>query len=84
MRTTIDLDSDLLKRAKEFAARHRRTLTSLVEDALAELLGRAQAKPLRTSVRLKTSSRPPGTCPGVDLDHAAALLDVMDRNDDPV
>ncbi len=84
MRTTIDLDDDLLRRAKEFAARHRRTLTSLVEDALAELLGRARPGPAGGSIRLKTSSRPPGTCPGVDLDRTTDLLDLMDRPRDPL
>ena len=34
MKTTLDIDDDLLKKAKVLAARERKSLTGLVEEAL--------------------------------------------------
>lgn len=44
MKTTLDIDDDLLVRAKAFAARGRTTLTALIEDGL-RLRMRAGAVP---------------------------------------
>lgn len=41
MRTTLDLDADLLAEAKALAARERLTLTRLIEEGLAMRLRRA-------------------------------------------
>jgi hypothetical protein len=79
MRTTLDIDDDLLRRAKELSARTRRTLTSIVEDALREVLSRRTPASSRRRVKLPVSDQSPGLCPGVDLDHTAALLDVMEQ-----
>ena len=81
MRTTINLDDHLLRRAKQLAARTHRTLTSVFEDALRESLSRTAAAPRRTRVKLPVSDRAPGVLPGVDLDHTADLLDLMERDD---
>jgi hypothetical protein len=83
MRTTLDIDDDLLRRAKELAARTRRTLTSIFEDALREVLSRRTARSSRRRVNLPVSDQPPGLCPGVDLDHTAALLELMEQPDAP-
>jgi len=83
MRTTINLDDHLLRRAKQLAARTHKTLTSVLEDALRESLGRSAEAPSRKRVKLPTSDRAPGVLPGVDLDHSAALLDLMERDDAP-
>jgi hypothetical protein len=40
MRTTIRLDDDLLLEIKQLAARSGKTLTSVIEDALREMLAR--------------------------------------------
>jgi len=37
-RTTVRLDEHLLAQVKEYAARHRRSLTSVIQDALRALL----------------------------------------------
>jgi hypothetical protein len=81
MRTTVDLDDLLLRRAKELAARTNRTLTSVLEDALREVLTRGNQSARRKRVVLPVSKQPPGVLPGVDLDNSAGLLDIMERND---
>jgi hypothetical protein len=40
MRTTIRMNEELARRAKRYAARHRRTFTEVVEQAVAELLAK--------------------------------------------
>ncbi len=81
MRTTVNLDDHLLAQAKELAARSHRTLTSVLEDALREVLSRSGGEPRRGRIRLPVSDRAPGVRPGVDLDSSAALLDLMERDD---
>lgn len=77
MRTTIRLDERLLQQAKELAARERRTLTAVIDDALRQLLARAAApRGPRQPVQLVTF-RGAGVRPGVDLDDSAALADLM-------
>ena len=75
MRTTIDINDGLLRAAKSRAARDRRTLKAVVEQALRELL----AGPARAA-----ADGPPipvfrgqGVQPGVDLTDNAALEDRM-------
>jgi len=80
MRTTIRLDEQLLRRAKEYAARNGRTLTSVIEDALRELLSRGKKSRVREVTRLPTYAGK-GLLPGVDLDDTAALTELMDRPD---
>ena len=75
MRTTVDINDELLRVAKSHAARHRRTLKAVVEQALRQFL----AGPASTVV-----DGPPipvfrgqGMQPGVDLTDNAALEDLM-------
>jgi hypothetical protein len=82
MRTTIRLDEDLLVQVKEIAARSGKTMTSVIEDALREMLARQQAVEARPAVSLTTASGD-GVQPGVDLDDSAALLDLMEAPSDP-
>ena len=77
MRTTIRLDDELLREAKQYAAESGRTLTALVEDALRETLSRRQRRSTKKRVRLKTGGQG-GMQAGVDLDDSSALLDLMD------
>jgi hypothetical protein len=78
MRTKIRLDEQLLRRAKAYAARNGRTLISVLEDALRELLARGQKGRVREVVRLPTYAGK-GLQPGVDLDDTGALTELMDR-----
>jgi hypothetical protein len=79
MRTTVRIDDQLLREAKQLAARTGRTLTAVVEDALRETLNR-QRRPGRRDVELPTF-RGDGLRPGVDLDDSAALIELMDQED---
>ncbi|MGD9634669.1 MAG: ribbon-helix-helix protein, CopG family [Pirellulales bacterium] len=83
MRTTLQIDDQLYREVKEAAAETGRTLTAVVEDALR----------LALSVRKRTIESKPfklpvldlgKTLPGVDLDNSAALLDLMEADDDSV
>lgn len=82
MRTTIRIDEQLLKEAKQLAIRSGKTLTAVIEDALRESLSRQRAAERREPVRLITFGGA-GLLPGADLDDSAALLDVMESSDDP-
>lgn len=77
MRTTLNLDDKLFREVKRIAADTHRTLTSIIEDAIRELLAR------RAQTRKAPRAKLPvfhgrGLRPGVDLDNAAALLDLME------
>jgi hypothetical protein len=77
MRTTINLDSQLLADAKLYARRSGKTLTAVIEDALRERLARRADSAAPAPTRLPTVGGS-GVLPGVDLDDAAALRDLMD------
>ncbi len=82
MRTTIRMDEELLRAAKQLAARTGKSLTAVIEDALRESLARQGSTSPREPVRLIRVGGS-GLRPGVDLDDSASLLDVMDAPDDP-
>jgi hypothetical protein len=79
MRTTLNLDEELLNQAKLAAARGRTTLTAFVEAALRERLLRADADPPEQRAPLPLSTRRGGFRPGVDLDDNVATRDLMDE-----
>ena len=81
MRTTIRLDDDLLTEVKAYAARSGKSLTSVITDALRESLARYEVKDQREYVSLITFCGE-GLMPGVDLDDSAALLDLMEGEND--
>ena len=82
VRTTVRLDDQLLADAKRHAAQTGRTLTSLIDEGLRDLLARRAAPLPAGRITLPTGGRG-GLQPGVTLDSNAALLDVMDRGRDP-
>jgi len=75
MRTTLNLDDQLLDAARHRAIEDKVSLARVVEGALRESL----SKPLRTNetVCLITASGI-GVKPGIDLDDGRGLLDIMD------
>ena len=75
MRTTLNLDPELIRIAKETAARTGRTLTAVIEDALR--LSLATAAPA-TVAPLELPLSPGRPLPGVDLDDSAALVDLLE------
>ena len=75
MRTTLNIDDQLLISAKHRAVEESVSLARVIENSLRESLAKPRAK--RETIRLITASGP-GVKPGVDLDNGRSLLDIMD------
>jgi len=75
MRTTLNIDDQLLNSAKHRAVEEKVSLVKVIENALRESLAKPRAK--SETIRLITASGP-GVKPGVDLDNGRSLLDIMD------
>jgi hypothetical protein len=76
MRTTLDIDDTLHRRAKELAARTGRSLTSVIEDALRDALageGRGPGKRFTTAGRAGK-----GVKAGTSLDRWSELLEEVE------
>lgn len=80
MRTTVRLDERLLREAKLVAARERRTLTAVIDDALRQFLARRSAPRRRAPVEPITFGSG-GLRPGVDLDDTAALIELLEQGE---
>jgi hypothetical protein len=77
MRTTLVLDDDLYREAKNVAVDSGTTVTAVIESALRESLQRRHgASRRRRKISLPTF-RGRGLIHGVDLDNSATLLDAM-------
>ena len=76
MRTTIDIMDDLMLAAKRRAASEGRSLTAIVEEALAALL--APKPERRGRFRLKLNTVTGRYIGGVDLADRDALYDIME------
>lgn len=77
MRTTVSIDDALLQAARERAARSRRSLGDVIDDALRVLL--AERDTARPAVSLPTFGGS-GLRPGVDLEDKDALTDLLDQD----
>ena len=77
MKTTLNLNDQVLLQAKGQAAQHGITLTKFVEDALREkLMGDRHRRPaFKLRMRTVRGYAPPG----VDISDRDALYDVIDR-----
>lgn len=76
MRTTLDIDDDLLRAARRRAAERGTTLTGVIEEALAAALA---TKPAREKpFRLRWKPHRGRLRPGVDLADRDALFEAMD------
>ncbi|GAA3109718.1 DUF6364 family protein [Nonomuraea salmonea] len=81
------IDEALLNEAKAYAARNGRSLTSVMEDALRQLLNRSTEAAERPRVELVTSTAPAGFQPwvqerldaGEKLEHIVYDLDDEER-----
>lgn len=69
MRTTVTIRDDLLVQAKALALSSNRTLGSVVEDALTELLARQAATKAQARVVIPTSGDP----------RRPPLVDILDK-----
>lgn len=81
MRTSLNLDDDLMRLAKQRAAAEGRTMTSLVEEGLRELLRTREHRLALYEVELPTFSGG-GPAPGVDLGDYRQLNDLIHVDED--
>jgi hypothetical protein len=70
MRTTVTIDDELLAQVKTVAARQHRTLGSVLEDALREMLARQGRAGARSAVELPVSGDPADR----------PLVDILDKD----
>lgn len=82
MRTTVNIDDALLAEAKVVAARTSRSLGSVVEDALREMLSRIGGEKAASEFRVPTHGSG-GLRAGVDLDDKEALAELLGDNASP-
>jgi hypothetical protein len=76
MRTTLDLDETLIRKAKRRAADEGTTLTAVLEEALRQYL--APARPAGRAYRLKLLTKRGRPVPGVNLADRDSLYERME------
>lgn len=76
MRTTLNLDDKLMRIVKSRAAKTGRTVSSMIETALRDLL--AKEKQAKDSTRLRWTVVSGGVQPGVDLNDRDSLFNRME------
>lgn len=77
-RTTVRLPDDLLRRAKVAAAAEGRTLTSLIEDGLRQVLAGKPKPAKRKRIQIPVSSATGGLRPGMENLTASELEELDD------
>lgn len=82
MRTTVNIDANLLAEAKVLAAQTSRPLGAIVDDALRALLRRRGEQGSRTEFGLPTHGSG-GVQEGVDLEDKDALAELLGDNAAP-
>ncbi len=80
MRTTVDLNDDILTEFKRIAAETRRSLKNVMEDALRSELDRRKKATARGKTQKVMTYHGNGLRPGINLNSTAELLDFMDNN----
>jgi hypothetical protein len=78
MRTTIQLDDDLLAQATKLASEKGCDLSHFIEETLRDKIAPAPPVALQSPVRLTTVGGH-GVLPGVDLNSSAALLSLLEQ-----
>jgi len=76
MRTTIQLDDQLLEKTKQYALTHGTTFTAIAEDALREKLMNRPAYKKKAPIKLKTV-KGNGINAGIDLDDSYAISELV-------
>lgn len=76
MKTTLDIDDELLVRAKAASARERKSLTAIIEEGLRLRLRRRTVVPL-ARVELPVFRGGKGFAPGIDPSSNRSLYDAV-------
>lgn len=79
MKTTLHIDDAVYRDLKVLAARTDRSMTGLVEEAVADLVRRSRQAGTVRAFRLVTF-RGRGRKPGAGIDDTSSLLDLTGRN----
>ena len=79
VRTTIRLNDQLMRDLRTHAAARGRTLNAVIEDALRQFLAHTTADGLPKAPPFRIVTFKGRLRPGVDLDHSAAISDLMER-----
>lgn len=79
MRTTLNLDDELLIDAKAQAARRRTTLTALVEQGLSVVISQPPLEPDQ-AIGLPVFKGKRGVREGVDLTSSRSMFDACDAD----
>ena len=82
MRTTLNIDEELLAAYKQLAAHSHASLSHVIQDALREALTLRQARDARPPIRLVAFAESGGLVAGVDLANHAALSEVLEQPND--
>lgn len=77
MRTTLTIDDHLLSEAKAVAALTHRTIGSVFEDALRQMLARADDAPSPTGALSLPTDGGSGLKPGVDLENKQQIAELL-------
>ena len=78
MRTTLNLDDQLVKAVKRAALESGRTMTQVIEEALRETLVHRGAERRAGSYRLRLPTVKGKKKPGVDLTDRDSLFEIME------
>ena len=79
MKTTLDIQDNLLAHAKAAAAMQRTTLTRLIEEGLSMRLAAMEKKAPSRRVTLPVMSGKGGMRPGIDPTSNRSMLDAMEE-----
>jgi len=83
MKTTLLLDDQIHRQAKQAAAQLGIPLTRFIEEAIRLRISSDAARCAEPVSPLPVCTKTGGLRPGIDLDNTSELLDVLDQTMDP-
>jgi hypothetical protein len=83
MKTTLLLDDEVHRQAKQASARLGIPLTRYIEEAIRLRISTEKARHTQPVRKLPVCKSKGGLQPGIDLDNTAELLNILDRGTRP-
>ena len=83
MKTTLILDDEIHRQAKQVSARLGIPLTRFIEEAIRLRISTESAQRSEPVHKLPVCKKRGGLRPGIDLDNTAELLDLLDQAIEP-